>query len=75
MRHKSETSHIENDLMPAKESRIKRYAPAIFWGAVIALPAMNMGAAYFGMKGAQAELEIAKMKDLADRVAEAATQQ
>ncbi len=48
-----------------KESFVKKYAGVIFWGALIAMPAMNTTAAIFNYKNIRTQLEIAKIAEAA----------
>jgi hypothetical protein len=43
-------------------SKWRKYGPAIFLGAMVAMPAMNLGSSYFEYKTAKLELEITKIK-------------
>lgn len=44
----------ETETQP-KETRLMKAAPAIFWGTMIALPALNLTAAIFNYKSVQLE--------------------
>jgi hypothetical protein len=57
---------LQNEPEPTqpKESKLKKYAPVIFWGAFLALPAMNMTNAIFSFKTAKLNLEIERLKSL-----------
>ena len=58
-----ETLH-ESEQQP-KESRLRKFGPAIFWGTVVALPALNLTASYLGYRDTKMQLELAKLKDIA----------
>ena len=63
-------SRAEREPEPVvKESKLRKFGPAIFWGSMIAMPALNLAAAYFGYKDTQKQLELAKLKDIAGTVA------
>lgn len=47
---------------PKKESFFMRNGPAIFWGTMIAMPALNLAAAVINAKTAQKGLESDKLK-------------
>lgn len=50
---------------PIKESKLKKFGPALFWGGIISLPAMNLAASYFGYRDTKMQLELAKLQDAA----------
>lgn len=43
-------------------SKWRKYGPAIFWGTIVALPAMNMTASIFDYRTAKLNLEIETLK-------------
>jgi hypothetical protein len=51
-----------------RESKWKKYGPFIFWGTMVALPAMNLGSSYFDYKTAKIQLEIARLQEAAESV-------
>lgn len=51
-----------------KESKLKKYGPAIFWGTLMALPAMNLAASVLDYKTAQLQLEIERLREAAEKV-------
>ncbi len=53
-----------------KESRIRKYGPAMFWAGVILMPVANLGAAYLGYKDTKMQLELAQLKELAETAAQ-----
>lgn len=55
-------NEIDNEI-ERKESFLHRFGPAIFWGTMIALPAMNLAASYLSYKDVQMRLELAKLTE------------
>ena len=49
----------------AQVSWQRKYGPYIFWGSMVAIPAMNMTASYFNYRTAKIELELEKLRDAA----------
>jgi hypothetical protein len=46
-----------------KPSKLRKFGPAIFWGTIVALPAMNMTASVFYYKTAKLNLELEQLKN------------
>lgn len=61
---------LDPETKPAKTSKWKKYGPAIFWGTIIALPAMNLTASVFYYKTSQTNLEIEKLKAATNAITE-----
>jgi hypothetical protein len=59
---------------PKKESFFKRNGPVIFWGSMIAMPAMNLAAAIINMKTTQKGLESEQLRLAIEQLKQQATQ-
>lgn len=61
--------------MPNKESESptqksiiwEKYGPFIFWGTIMALPAMNVTAAIFNYKSLKLQYEIERIKEITEQ--------
>lgn len=51
----------------AKESKWMKYGPVIFWGTIVALPAMNLGASFFNYRTARLQVELETLKAAAEK--------
>lgn len=47
-------------------SKWLKYGPLMFWGTMVALPAMNMTGAYFNYRTAKLQVELEKLKKTAE---------
>jgi hypothetical protein len=54
---------IITEIEQPKESFVKKYGGVIFWGALIAMPALNTTSAIFNYKNICKQLEIAKIAE------------
>ncbi|MDQ3398873.1 MAG: hypothetical protein M3511_14115 [Deinococcota bacterium] len=54
---------IITEIQQPKESFVKKYGGVIFWGALIAMPALNTTSAIFNYKNIRTQLEIAKIAE------------
>jgi hypothetical protein len=66
---------LQNEILePAdeqpKKSKLRKYGPALFWGTMIALPAMNMTAAIFNYRTVKLSVELETLKAAATTLAE-----
>jgi hypothetical protein len=59
-------SQADREPEPNKPSKLRKFGPALFWGAVITLPAMNLGAALIQHRTAKLQLELAHLKEIAE---------
>lgn len=50
-----------------KESKWKKFAPALFWGAVYVWPAAQVASSYFNYKTLATQLEIEQLKAAAEQ--------
>lgn len=51
-----------------RKSKWRKYGPALFWGTMVALPAMNLGASFFDYRTAKLQLELEKLKIAAEQM-------
>lgn len=56
------------DPEPKPPSKLRKFGPAIFWGTIVALPAMNMTASIFYYKTAKLNLELEQIKTAAEHL-------
>lgn len=58
----------ESTEQTAKESKFRKFGPIIFWGTVVALPAMNLTASVLNYKTTKMTLELEKLTTTAQQV-------
>lgn len=49
-------------------SKWRKYGPLLFWGTMVALPAMNMTSAIFNYKTLKLEVELEKLRNAAEDI-------
>lgn len=59
-------SRAEREPEPVKESKWRILGPVVFWGAVAALPAMNLASSIISYKDTKMQLELTQLKELAE---------
>lgn len=69
----TESSAVAGEVLDAepelkKESWFRRNGHIVFWGSVVALPVMNVTAAYLNYRSSVNNLEIARIQDFKDAV-------
>jgi len=63
--------HGVGDAVPEKkESKLRKYGPAIFWGTMMALPAMNMTAAIYQYRTAKLNFQTELLRTVTGTVDE-----
>lgn len=55
---------------PKQPSKWRKYGPLLLWGTIVVVPAMNMTTSYFDYKTAQLAVELEKLKQVTETMAE-----